>query len=150
MDAKAAALAAAPAVAAKIEHQFGETVGSSAIPHVAAVLYERDQHKITFTQLREVFESEGTSLTRPTLRRYRGLVNDLDRPEAVLQRLEQVALPPTRHPPAHCIMRRIVALQEAERRRVSATNKAANVAVANLRTQRKQLRCHCLLLRRHA
>ena len=93
MGSKAAALATAPAVAAKIENQFGENLGDNALYYVAAVLYEQEQDSITFNQLRKVFESEVSgAFTRPTLRRYRGLVNDLDKPEAVLQRLEKACL----------------------------------------------------------
>ena len=87
VDAVASALAEADVVAAKIQLQFGETAEASGIRAIAAVLHER-QHGGNFNQLSKLFAADGVAFSRPTLRKWRALVGDLDKPEVFVQRLE--------------------------------------------------------------
>ena len=87
VDAVASALVEADAVAAKIQQLFGETAELAGTRAIAAVLHER-QHGGTFNELAKLFAADGASFSRPTLRKWRALVADLDRPEAFVQRLE--------------------------------------------------------------
>ena len=87
MHAVARAISAADDVAARINMQFAETAAPAGMRAIAAVLHEQE-HGGTFSQLAQLFAVDGASFNRDTLRKWRALVADLDKPEALVRRLE--------------------------------------------------------------
>jgi hypothetical protein len=84
----ASALFDADITAAKILQQLGEQPTPAGLRAIAAVLYER-QHGGTFKELAALFTVDGASFNRDTLRKWRALMGDVDRPEAFVECLER-------------------------------------------------------------